>query len=114
MEEKIYVLARFSDNWADEIDVDCYKVLEFDREEYDDFLKRVEFCRNYQGEMSYGVGSNEWIEYENGADYLSAISLEVISKEDYEVFKRLDMLSCGDDSFIEAIYDLYWDNEEED
>lgn len=114
MEDKIYILARFSDNWADEIDVDSYKVLEFDTKDYNDFLKRVEFCRNYQGEMSYGVGSNQWIEYENGADYLSAISLETISKEDYEVLKRLDMLECGDEYFIDTIYDLYWEEEQED
>lgn len=108
MEEKIYVFVRFQDNWADEIDVDNFCAKPLTKEEYDYFMKAVEFTKNYRDEMCYTVGSNEWIDYANGEEYMAAYEIKTISKEEYEVLEKLGL--TGDQYLLENFYDMYYEH----
>lgn len=108
MEDQMYVFVRFQDNWADEIDVDNFCAKPITKDEYKYLMQVVEFIQNYKGEMSYTVGSNEWIEYNNGEEYMAAFEIKPISKEEYEVLKKLDL--TGDQYLLENLYDMYYEH----
>lgn len=112
MEDKItYVLIRFQDNWADEIDVDVFCIKPLTKEEYADFLKAIGFITLYKGDISSCVGSNECIEYKSGEEFLSAFDIQIISKEDYETLERLGF--TGDSHLFNRLCNVYYDNVDE-
>lgn len=107
MEEQMYVFIRFQGNWADEIDVDNFYAKPITKDEYQYLMRAVEFIQNYKGEMSYTVGSNEQIEYNNGEEYMAGFEIKTISKEEYEVLKKLDL--TGDRYLLQSFYDYYYE-----
>ena len=101
------VLVKFSDNWADEMDVKGFCIYkskeEFDEdlkeeivdsagiedEEYDDFISGNYFW------YSHGIGSNESLEYESFEDLYNKFSITEITDEEYDILHKYFGRSYG-------------------
>lgn len=80
-----WLLVKFSDNWADEIDLEGFRVVT--REAYDAYVtKRLKqypngFCRYF--------GTNEENEYASFQDYLDqTVTCEEITEEEAKVLEK--------------------------
>jgi hypothetical protein len=83
-----YVLVRLDACWADEFDVRHAWVMT--REEYEEGVESSKQELEKRGRYTeIYFGTNEAIEVENFDDYMSNLSVEIISKEDYEAFNRM-------------------------
>lgn len=65
-----YILAKWSGNWADEMDLDGFRV--FTQQEWDEY-KTLALAK--EDCFTFCVGTNEEIEYENGQALLNEIKL---------------------------------------
>ena len=101
------VLVAFNDNWADEMDVEGFHIYkskeEFDKElkeeildyagiedeEYENFISGDDFW------YTYGIGSNESLEYESFKDLYNKFSITEISNEEYEILNKYFGCSYG-------------------
>lgn len=93
-------LLTYSDNWADEMDIDGHIVLT--EKEYWEFEKALERCKGFW----FMVGSNQDIEYEDGeAD--GVVDVQKITEKEYKVLEKLGLLSAG---FAEKFMDQLKDN----
>ena len=101
------LLIKFKDNWADEFDISGWFV---SSEETWDAFK----AQDFEPREIY-FGTNEGIEYESKADYLSRFKTKAISDSDAEVLVRLfgatlkreqDDQDQDDDNCNEPYFDL--------
>jgi hypothetical protein len=94
---KFYLL-KYSDNWADEMDIDGHAVLT--SEEYNEFNSKVDELEY----LWFSVGTNEDIEYESNESIKRAYSVSAILEDDVDVLDRLGIMFRGyADSFVEAV-----------
>lgn len=83
-------LVKFADNWADEMDVEGFAVLGTK-----DFMGLITLIENVAKKIDEGktfewyIGTNEWIDYNEGSQFKTAFSCEVISEEQAEILKSL-------------------------
>ena len=99
-----YLLVKYDDNWADEIDLKGFKVLaEEEWEKLKSYIPNKKFTRY--------VGSNEDIEYLSKDDFLSRFSVQEITWEECQVFKKF--FPYGDGKFPDFDWDVE-DDEDED
>jgi len=83
---KSKVLLKFEDNWADEIDICSWQIVE--KEDFE--LARDRFLENYKDrEYSICIGTNEEIEYCNAEKFLSVIEVIDISDEEESVIIKV-------------------------
>lgn len=84
-----YVLVTLDADYADEFDV-CH-AWAMTKEAYDEGVKssREYFESRGRGYTEIYFGTNEAIDVDNFNDYMSNLSVETISKEDYEAFHRM-------------------------
>lgn len=81
-----YLLVTVDADYADEFDV-CHAYV-MTREGYNECVKvSKENIGSGGGDVCFGT--NEEIRFEDFSDYMSNISVKVISKEDYEAFNRM-------------------------
>lgn len=104
------VLVTFSDNWADEMDIEGSKImLESKWEEYKKALKER------KGRISVGFGTNEDNDYTNGAKLLRAFSAKKITPTEEKVLKKFLGDSWGNCNAFWALEDLEdYDDEDGD
>ena len=81
-----YLLVTVDADYADEFDV-CHAYA-MTREEYDEHVKESKKNIGFGGGDIY-FGTNEEISFSSFSDYMSNISVQTISKEDYEAFNRM-------------------------
>jgi hypothetical protein len=87
---KTYYLAKFSDNWADEIDLHGF-VLTDDKEE---LLKTTrEWFKECEGHM--GFGSNQGKQYRSYEEMMKRISFKKMTKDEYQTLKKFFPSSYG-------------------
>ena len=106
-----YYLGFWKSNWADEMDVEGFKV--FNEEEYELIVSKIEKFKNeYEVdssdedyEISFLIGSNEDMCYDSKDDLISEISFEEISKEEYDSNKKRFGHSFGFDNVFDYIED---------
>jgi len=79
-----YVLARYSFNYADEFDIQGFKV--FTGTEWQEELRLIESAI-YPVES--GFGTNEFVEFNSAKGFLDSIDTSAISKQDYETLRKL-------------------------
>ena len=83
-------LVKFADNWADEMDVEGFVVLNTK-----DFMNLMHLIESVAKKIDEGhvfewyVGTNEWIDYIRGEDFKASFSCEVVSEEHANVLKSL-------------------------
>ncbi len=94
--EKEWVLVRFTDNWADEFNVDAMAVLPANEWETRKASLRAEYPEgtnrtNYQGKKVFEAdfGTNQSIEYENVDAYLARFVVKPVPAEWAKTFDRL-------------------------
>lgn len=105
--KKQYVLVKFSDNWADEMDVDGFRV--FVLEDWELIKTRMaKVFEKGRGSCSFGIGTNEEIEYSSYADWLSSFSVSSISESE-ALFLRKHFPQY--DSFAGQGFVLYQDED---
>jgi hypothetical protein len=83
-------LVKFSDNWADEMDVEGFSVMSTGQ--FTQWAKTVEEVAKKIDEghtFEWYIGTNEWINWESGKDFKEAFSCEVITDEEANILKRL-------------------------
>ncbi len=110
-----YYLGFWKSNWADEMDVEGFKVL--NEEEYKLIVSQIEKFKNkYKGvsededyEVFFRIGSNEDMCYDSKDDLISEISFEEISKEEYDSYIKRFGHSFGFDNVFGYIEDCVWD-----
>ncbi len=101
-ENKEFVFLQFSDNYADEFNVEGFSVMS--TEDWETFKSNIK-----DGFLSYGFGTNEGIEYESKEDFLRNIKVKSITVESakmlFDLFGKVDFKHIGWDGkkFTECI-----------
>jgi hypothetical protein len=70
----------YSGNWAEEIDVDGFVIMEGN---FVSYMKK--FLKDFNYSISVDIGFNETVEYDNGKDLLQEISFKKITKSESEI-----------------------------
>jgi hypothetical protein len=117
----VYIYIRFCSNYADEFDVDEFEVYKMTDEEYNAFMEHIDVIkRKHREETGYGVGTNEFIEFDTGVEYLDAFDIQEITENEYQVLTKFGFGFEGW-GLKDRIEDLYEDckdledaNDEED
>jgi hypothetical protein len=87
--KETWKLVTFHDNWADEMDIEGYRIFsEDDWKNYRKYAKK-EFEEN--GEYTYYVGTNEDINYNSYEDFMGNFEVKTISKEQVDVLEKLEL-----------------------
>lgn len=87
-----FYLMKYSDNWADEMDVDGHTILT--QEEYDQFtlaaanVKHMYFCIGTNEDIEYGIG--QW-----DSKIEDAYTVEEITEAEAKVLRKLDLAEAG-------------------
>lgn len=74
----------YSGNWAEEIDVDGFVIME---KEYVSYMKK--FLKDFNYTISVDIGFNEEVEYDNGRDLLGEIEFIKITNKDSEIIEKI-------------------------
>jgi len=111
MAEKTIVLLQWDGNWADEMDIEGFSIM--DKQEWTEYKK---YLTNRKSEFTFYIGTNEEIEYSNGRELLNEITVTEITDKEAATVEKLfggeggftDFLSVGEDDDDED------DDDEED
>jgi hypothetical protein len=104
METEKFFLMKYSDNWGDEMDIEgTFVVSESDKNTFQLALKGM---KNEVVEVSFYIGSNEEMIYDEIEDFIASITFIEITPEDVATLIRLDMVSTG---YAEQVFDLVFD-----
>jgi len=77
MEEKSkYIIAKFSGNWADEMDIEGVDVML-----REDFLTLYDIIKEINDPIEFGIGTNEEMYYPDGPSLLEDIEIKDIDEE---------------------------------
>ena len=82
-------LVKWEDNWADEMDLQGFALMT--NEEFVHWARLVDAAaKKIDSGVTFDwyVGTNEWVDYDNGDDFKKASICEMISDKDAEVLKR--------------------------
>jgi len=99
------VLVKWSDNWADEMDVEGFVILE--KEEWESTKKRI---LSIKEEFTMYIGTNEEIEYANGKDFLTNIEVKSLSPDEEKIINKF----FGDSGGFYNFLDVYGNDEEDE
>lgn len=83
-------LIKFYDNWADEMDVEGFVVYP-----YDDYINYMRIVHDTAKKIDSGktfelyFGTNEWIEYSTGEEFLSCFNSELIGPTEANILNCL-------------------------
>lgn len=99
------VLVTWKDNWADEMDVEGFKIYdEADWKSYEAEMKAVE------KKFDICIGSNEEIEFDCGQDLLNTLTVKKISDDEAKTVTKL----FGTDFGFTQFADVYIEEDEEE
>lgn len=91
-EAPVRLLVKWSDNWADEMDLDGFKLFT-SREAYDDFLAQAKEVID-KGRWIFYLGTNEEIEYDDFERFKKTLDASLISESTFQemvkLFPRMD------------------------
>ena len=113
----MYYLVKYSDNWADEMDIDGFALLT--EELYDEFISMVNKIRELlrAGEtFEYYVGSNEFIFYDDEKYFADSFKTQRITSL---AFEFIHVYICAPELTygffpMDAMYDFLEQYKEED
>jgi hypothetical protein len=95
MAEKTIVLLQWDSNWADEMDIYGFSVM--DKQEWEEYAK---YLLDRKEGFTFYIGSNEEIEYENGRELLDEITVTEISEREAAT---VDKLFGGEGGFTDFL-----------
>jgi hypothetical protein len=102
-------LATFSGNYADEFDMS-----EFMTMKGDEIISIIELLKSYEDEIEICFGTNEDLQFEDGDDLLSQISIKEISDAEADVLDRLFGGGFGDSGVFDYISEMESEIDEDD
>lgn len=83
-------LVELADNWADEMDIEGFSIMsESDFAQWAKTVKEVAKKIDKGYNFEWYIGTNEWINWEDGTSFKEAFTCEVITDEEAEVLRRL-------------------------
>jgi hypothetical protein len=104
-----HYLLKFKGNWADEMNLDGYAVL--DEVDFKKFERKIKEKFEIDRGFSFYVGTNEYIEYQNIEEIKNDYSLVEIDESEVKVLEKLGIEHMG---FAWSFYDFITDCDEED
>lgn len=81
---KQYYLVKFADNWADEMDLDGFRIM--NDKQLDEFTKGIRNIKNFPLEIYFGT--NEYIPYENQEQIMRTIKIQPLTAGEKALFDR--------------------------
>lgn len=87
------VLVQFSDNWADEMDVEGCMIMT--DEEYEAYLAAARRAFEVRGDVSFCVGSNESIEWGSIHEFERTLFVRQITEEEATVLRTFGFDDFG-------------------
>lgn len=92
-----YTLIEYSANWADEIDLHGYFILNKNElKEFKEILSKIK-------KFNFHFGTNETMNYENISHLNSDLKYKEISEQEYLIFERLNLLNVGINPYYNLI-----------
>ena len=101
------LLVKFSDNWADEIDIEGCVIMS--EEEYEKYLNAAKRAFEIEGSISFYIGSNEEIRYGNFEDFKKTLKIRTLQGNDETVLRSYHFDNYG--IFPDYIFDEYYNEE---
>ena len=111
MAEKTTVLLQWDSNWADEMDIYGFSLME-----KADWVEYKKYLHDLKGGFTFYIGTNEEIEYSNGRELLNEITVTEITDKEAATVEKLFGGEGGFTDFlsVEEEDDEDWDDEDED
>jgi len=109
------VLVVFSDNWADEMDIDGFQI--FEKEDWDATVKRV---KSFKFPVTIGFGTNEDNVYDDAAELLGCYTVKKLTDDEAKTITKLfgvrygNFRDPGDVEQDEEDEEYGYDEEDED
>jgi hypothetical protein len=94
----MYTLVTWSTNWADEMDIEGFKI--FKKEDWDKYKAHVALIKH---PFDICIGTNEEIDYLNGKQLLSDLTIQHITEAEFDVINKLFGTSFGHHEFTYAM-----------
>lgn len=101
------LLVQFSDNWADEMDVEGGILMTQD--EYSKFITAAKKALANEKSVDFVIGTNEWITYSNFKDFEGTLKVTEVTDEEAEVLKKFHLDKYG--IFPDYCFDDYYEGE---
>jgi len=79
-----YVLVKWEDNWADEMDVSGFRI--YEKPIWDNMQSKL---TAYKDEFTICIGTNEEIDYSNGKDLLKCMTSVLLTESEYKAILRV-------------------------
>lgn len=99
------VLVEWNTNWADEMDIQGFCLLEV--ETIEDLKEQIRNHPYNKSKMEICIGTNEEIYYSDVSEFMQDLSFEHLSENEYEVVNKLFGKEWGHTSFIQYIIKYY-------
>jgi len=97
------LLVKYDSNWADEMDIEGFKV--FTDEQWEDHQKAFQKRFKEDKVYTYYVGTNEEIEYSSFKEFMRDFKVSEITDEEAAVLEKLfDNLSTRGYGFFPELY----------
>jgi hypothetical protein len=109
MAEKTTVLLQWDSNWADEMDIYGFSLM--DKEDWSEYKK---YLKERKGGFTFYIGTNEEIEYSNGNELLREITVTEISDKEAATVEKLFGGEGGFTDFLTVEDEEEWDDEEDE
>lgn len=105
-ENKEYLIT-YSDNWADEMDIDGHRIMS--GSELNEYIKYAKLVFKKDGCYDYYIGTNQEINYESFKDFAEHFEIQEISEEEHKVLSKFGFSYGG--NFPESIGEGYEEDE---
>ncbi len=103
------LLIKFSDNWADEMDIDGTAIKT--EAEYEKYINAAKKAFEHEDVIYFGVGSNEGIEYTSFEQFEKTLTVQPITDEIAEILTHLHFDDYG--HFPEYCFEEYYEKDDE-
>lgn len=104
-----YYVCTFSDNWADEMDLEGFCLMTED--EKDEMIKDIK--KRFKKGGTIGFGSNESNDYDDADEVLATLSYEQITKAEFDTISRVIGTSFGEQGPMDGSGGN-WDDDDDD
>ena len=119
--EKHYLL-QFEDNYADEFDAHGSVIIDEDQYKYlysvvEQAVKTEDYSQldeDYAYDVCVGLGSNEYIEYENIKDLMNNVKCTELTDDEYNALTKFGFDDYGFTDFWDTIADTVASDEDEE
>lgn len=91
--KEIWKLVTFTSNWADEMDIEGYRI--FSADDWKDYCKWAKKEFEHNGEYTYYVGTNEDIHYNSYNDFIADFDVITITTDQIKVLEKLELDGFG-------------------